>query len=123
MCGLKIQVDAGRVAGIRGNHDDVWSHGHLCPEGTSLGALHEDPDRIRSPMITVDGQWQEVSWRRAFERCTELLAPVIEKYGIGVDCFSPAPTAANRARSSAAERNVPSAVRFSLVGADTAPGI
>jgi hypothetical protein len=36
-------------------------------------------------MITVDGQWQEVSWRRAFERCTELLAPVIEKYRIGVD--------------------------------------
>ncbi|CAN5382551.1 molybdopterin-dependent oxidoreductase [soil metagenome] len=83
MCGLEIQVDEGRVAGIRGNRDDVWSRGHLCPKGTSLGALHEDPDRIRTPMIKVDGQWQEVSWRRAFERCTELLAPVIEKYGIG----------------------------------------
>ena len=83
MCGLEIQVEEGRVAGIRGNRDDVWSHGHLCPKGTSLGALHEDPDRIRTPMIKVDGQWQEVSWRRAFERCTELLAPVIDKYGIG----------------------------------------
>jgi anaerobic selenocysteine-containing dehydrogenase len=83
MCGLEIQVDEGRIAGIRGNRDDVWSHGHLCPKGASLGALHEDPDRIRTPMIKVAGQWQEVSWRRAFERCTELLAPVIEKYGIG----------------------------------------
>ncbi len=49
----------------------------------SLGAVHDDPDRIRSPLIKVDGAWQEVSWDTAFRRCTELLTPVIEKYGIG----------------------------------------
>ena len=69
MCGLEIQAEG--VAGIRGN-------------------LHEDPDRIRRPMIKVDGQWREVSWDAAFRRCTELLAPVIEKYGIGsVTCLCP----------------------------------
>lgn len=83
MCGLEIHVDGGRVTGIRGNRDDVWSRGHLCPKGTSLAALHDDPDRIRQPMIKVDGQWQEVSWDAAFRRCTELLTPVIDKYGIG----------------------------------------
>ena len=59
-----LEIQAEGVAGIRGN-------------------LHEDPDRIRRPMIKVDGQWREVSWDAAFRRCTELLAPVIEKYGIG----------------------------------------
>ncbi len=83
MCGLEIRVEDGRVASIRGNRDDVWSRGHLCPKGVSLGAVHHDPDRIRRPMIKVDGRWQEVSWDRAFRRCTELLTPVIEKYGIG----------------------------------------
>jgi anaerobic selenocysteine-containing dehydrogenase len=83
MCGLEIQVEGGRVASIRGNRDDVWSRGHLCPKGVSLGAVHHDPDRIRRPMIKVDGSWQEVSWDRAFRRCSELLTPVIEKYGIG----------------------------------------
>jgi anaerobic selenocysteine-containing dehydrogenase len=83
MCGLEIRVENGQVAGIRGNREDTWSRGHLCPKGASLSALHEDPDRIRRPMIKVDGQWQEVSWDAAFRRCTELLAPVIEKYGIG----------------------------------------
>lgn len=83
MCGLEIQVDDGRVTGIRGNRDDVWSRGHLCPKGTSLAALHDDPDRIREPMIKVDGRWQEVSWDAAFRRCTALLTPVIDKYGIG----------------------------------------
>lgn len=83
MCGLAIDVEDGHVTGIRGNRDDVWSRGHLCPKGTSLAALHDDPDRIRAPMIKVDGQWREVSWNAAFRRCTELLTPVIEKYGIG----------------------------------------
>ena len=83
MCGLEIHVDAGRVAGIRGNRDDQWSRGHICPKGATLGAVHEDPDRIRTPMVKVDGQWREVSWDEAFRRCTEILAPVIEKYGIG----------------------------------------
>ncbi|MDT5340292.1 MAG: hypothetical protein QOD90_5797 [Mycobacterium sp.] len=83
MCGLEIEVADGRVSKIRPNREDTWSRGHICPKGASLGALHEDPDRIRTPMIKVDGQWQEVSWDQAFRRCTELLAPVIEKYGIG----------------------------------------
>lgn len=88
MCGLAIEVADGRIAGIRGNPDDTWSRGHLCPKGASLGAIHEDPDRIRTPMIKVDGQWQEVSWDAAFQRCTELLAPVIAEYGIGaVTCY------------------------------------
>lgn len=87
MCGLEIHVEGGpengKVTGIRGNRDDVWSRGHLCPKGTSLAALHDDPDRIRQPMIKVDGQWREVSWDAALSRCTELLTPVIDKYGIG----------------------------------------
>ena len=87
MCGLEIRVEGrpenGKVTSIRGNRDDVWSRGHLCPKGVSLAALHDDPDRIRRPLINVDGRWQEVSWDAAFRRCTELLTPVIRKYGIG----------------------------------------
>jgi anaerobic selenocysteine-containing dehydrogenase len=94
MCGLEIHVKDGRVTSIRGNRDDTWSHGHICPKGATLGAVHEDPDRIRRPMIKVDGQWQEVSWDAALRRCTELLAPVIEKYGIGaVTCYTGNPLA------------------------------
>lgn len=94
MCGLEIHVSGGRVASIRGNRDDTWSRGHICPKGATLGAVHEDPDRIRRPMIKVDGQWQEVSWDAAFRRCTELLAPVIEKHGIeAVTCYTGNPLA------------------------------
>jgi anaerobic selenocysteine-containing dehydrogenase len=35
-CGLRISTEDGesqRVNGIRGNRDDMWSRGHLCPKG------------------------------------------------------------------------------------------
>jgi anaerobic selenocysteine-containing dehydrogenase len=83
MCGLEITVDDGHVTGIRGNKDDAFSRGHICPKGASLGSVHHDPDRIRRPLIKVDGQFRETDWDTAFRRCTELLKPVIDEHGIG----------------------------------------
>jgi anaerobic selenocysteine-containing dehydrogenase len=82
MCGLEIHVEDGRVARVRANRQDRWSRGHICPKGAALGELHHDPDRIRRPLIKSGGQWTEVDWEAAFRRCTELLTPVINKYGI-----------------------------------------
>jgi anaerobic selenocysteine-containing dehydrogenase len=33
------------VVRIRGNRRHVFSHGFLCPKGSTLKQLHEDPDR------------------------------------------------------------------------------
>ena len=45
MCGLEIQTEGDRVTRVRGDRDDVWSKGYLCPKGAALGHLHHDPDR------------------------------------------------------------------------------
>jgi anaerobic selenocysteine-containing dehydrogenase len=83
MCGLEVHVRDERVELIRADRDDVWSKGHLCPKGTTLGHLHHDPDRLRAPVLRqADGSFREVGWDDAFARCTELLLPVIERHGI-----------------------------------------
>src|SRR5262245_31834302 len=66
MCGLEIHVEGDQVALIRADRDDVWSKGHLCPKGTTLGHLHHDPDRLRRPMVRDGDTWREVSWDDAF---------------------------------------------------------
>lgn len=82
MCGLEVHLDADQhVKVIRPDRDDVWSKGFICPKGTTLGRLHEDPDRIRTPMIREGDTWREASWNEAFARCEELLHPVREAYG------------------------------------------
>ena len=96
MCGLEVQVTDGRVTRIRGDREDVWSKGYLCPKGTALGALHHDPDRIRVPMIRTGDQWEEVDWPTAFAKCDELIAGVIERHGkASVSCYIGNPTAHN----------------------------
>ena len=57
MCGLLVHVEEGRVAKIRPNFDDVWSKGYICPKGTTLGHLHHDPDRVRTPLVKQDGRF------------------------------------------------------------------
>jgi anaerobic selenocysteine-containing dehydrogenase len=82
MCGLEITTDGDEVVRIRGDRDDVWSKGYLCPKGASLGQLHHDPDRLRAPMVREGDTWREVSWDDAFRRCEELLRGVVERHGI-----------------------------------------
>ncbi|HEY4242714.1 MAG TPA: molybdopterin-dependent oxidoreductase [Kofleriaceae bacterium] len=64
-CGLDI--DGTRVAG--GRATDVFSHGFICPKGAALGELHDDPDRLRRPLVKRDGVHVEVSWDEAFAAC------------------------------------------------------
>ena len=81
MCGLRIQVEDGRVTRIRPNHDDVWSRGYICPKGTTLGELHHDPDRLRAPLIRRNGTFVEATWSEAFAECERLLHGVVERHG------------------------------------------
>jgi anaerobic selenocysteine-containing dehydrogenase len=77
-----MPVTNGKVGTIRGDRDDVWSKGFLCPKGTTLGALHDDPDRLRTPMIRDGETWREATWDEAFERCQELIDKVISEHGV-----------------------------------------
>ncbi len=96
MCGLAITVEDGRVAKIRGNDDDVWSRGYLCPKGTTLGDLHHDPDRLRAPLVRRGDRFEEVGWDEAFAEVERGLHGVIERHGIGaVTTYIGNPTAHN----------------------------
>ncbi|MFZ9690293.1 MAG: molybdopterin-dependent oxidoreductase, partial [Phycisphaerales bacterium] len=80
-CGLEVAVEDGKVARIRGDRDDVFSHGFICPKGSTLKQLHDDPDRLRSPLVKRDGRHVEVSWDEAFAEIERRMLPVIEERG------------------------------------------
>ncbi|GAA0374674.1 dehydrogenase [Acrocarpospora corrugata] len=77
VCGLKITVDdAGHVTDVRGDREDPFSKGYICPKGASLGRLDEDPDRLRAPLVRDGDGWREVSWPEAFAAVERGLAAV-----------------------------------------------
>jgi anaerobic selenocysteine-containing dehydrogenase len=86
MCGVELKLGAGRVLAIRPDKDNVWSRGHICPKGTTLGALHDDPDRIRRPLIRDNGAWREVGWDEALRRCEQLIHKVHAQFGSRAMC-------------------------------------
>lgn len=82
MCGLKVTVSDGVATSVRGNPDDLWSQGHLCPKGASLHQIHHDPDRLRLPLVrSRSGEHVQVSWEDAFAEAERVLRPVIDRYG------------------------------------------
>lgn len=83
-CGLEITVGANeQVVRIRGDRDDVFSHGFICPKGSTLKQLHEDPDRLRAPMIKRNGVHVEVTWKEAWEEVERGFHEVIARHGRG----------------------------------------
>jgi anaerobic selenocysteine-containing dehydrogenase len=70
-----------RVGRIRGDRDDVFSHGFICPKGSTLRQLHEDPDWLRQPLIKRDGRFEPVSWDEAFAEVERRLLPIVERHG------------------------------------------
>jgi anaerobic selenocysteine-containing dehydrogenase len=69
------------VGRIRGDRDDVFSHGFICPKGSTLRQLHEDPDWLRQPLIKRDGRFERVSWDEAFAEVERRLLPIVERHG------------------------------------------
>jgi anaerobic selenocysteine-containing dehydrogenase len=80
-CGLAVGIADGRVVSVRGDRDDVFSKGFICPKGAALGALHDDPDRLRAPLVKRDGRFVEVSWDEAFAEIDRRLPPIIGQHG------------------------------------------
>ncbi|GFG54563.1 molybdopterin-binding oxidoreductase [Mycolicibacterium agri] len=82
-CGLTLTIDDGRVTGARGDRDDVFSAGFICPKGASFAELDNDPDRLAQPLIRRDGVLVETTWREAFDVVADRLGAVIGTHGGG----------------------------------------
>ena len=80
-CGLEITVRDETVARIRGDMNDVFSKGYICPKGSTLKQLHEDPDRLRQPMVKRNGTHVAVTWDEAWAEVDRGLSAVIATHG------------------------------------------
>lgn len=80
-CGLEIITQGREVLSIRGDEQDVFSHGYLCPKAYSLKELDADPDRIRQPMLRRGETWVAVSWDEAFADIEQHITPILQLHG------------------------------------------
>jgi anaerobic selenocysteine-containing dehydrogenase len=105
MCGLAITVRDQEIMSIRGDVDDPFSRGHICPKGAALQDIHTDPDRLRHPVRRTATGWERIGWDTAYAEVVAGLKAVQARHGadavgvyqgnpsvhnLGTSLFSPA---------------------------------
>ena len=55
--------------------------GYICPKAAAVADLHNDPDRLRTPLIREDTNWREASWEEALDRAADGLVRVRRQHG------------------------------------------
>lgn len=81
ICGLEIETRNGKVLTIKGDTKDPLSGGHICPKAVALKDIHEDPDRLRTPVRRTERGWEAISWEEAFDEVVAGIKGIQERHG------------------------------------------
>ena len=77
-----LTIEGTQVIDVRGDAEDVFSRGYICPKGVALGELHADPNRLTQPLIRgEDGSLQPATWDEAFQVIRERLGLILTEHG------------------------------------------
>lgn len=76
MCGLEIKHQGQSILSIKGDKQDTFSAGHICPKAVALQDLYEDPDRLRQPMERTESGWKAISWKQALDKTAQAISRI-----------------------------------------------
>lgn len=81
ICGIEITVHPEGRLDIRGDKDDPFSQGYICPKAVALQDFHFDKDRLKHPVRRTPNGWQRIGWDEAFDEVTRNLKRIQAKHG------------------------------------------
>jgi anaerobic selenocysteine-containing dehydrogenase len=81
VCGLTVELEGNSVTSVRGDPDDPFSRGHICPKAAAIPDVQDDPDRIREPQRRAGSRWEPISWDAALDEAGKRIAEVQRKHG------------------------------------------
>jgi anaerobic selenocysteine-containing dehydrogenase len=81
VCGIEIEHADGKVLAIRGDRQDPFSRGHICPKALALKEIYEDEKRLKFPLKRFGNDFREISWSEAFDETANRIREIQAKYG------------------------------------------
>ncbi len=81
ICGLELQYEGQALVAVRGDREDPFSRGHICPKGNAILDLEADPDRLRTPLRRRGSDFEPIGWDQALEEAAAGLAGVQQRHG------------------------------------------
>ncbi|GLI36278.1 molybdopterin-dependent oxidoreductase [Desulforhabdus amnigena] len=73
-CSLLILEDAEGKVQIKGNPDHPFTSGFTCRKARDFLRRLQSPDRLKTPLLRVDGGWKAIGWDDALDLCAEKIA-------------------------------------------------
>ena len=80
-CNLEVATNEDEILSIRAPYDAEVNHGHTCLKGRYAFKFYNHPERLRSPMIRRNGEFEEVSWDEAYDYIAEKLTTYKNEFG------------------------------------------
>src|SRR5678815_549777 len=81
ICGIEIRASDGQHLNIRGDKDDPFSRGYICPKAVALQDFHYDKDRLKYPVRRTTRGWERISWNEAFNEVAQNLKRIRAQHG------------------------------------------
>ncbi len=81
MCGIEIEHSEGDILSIKGDQQDPFSRGHICPKALALKDVYLDRNRLKTPVKKFGNEWRKISWEAALVEIGEKIKEIQDKYG------------------------------------------
>ncbi len=95
-CGIVLESEGREVLSVRGDPEDPFSQGYVCPKVVGMKELYDDPDRVRRPLVREPGgTFREASWEEALSRAARGIRAARADHRDGLAIYQGNPVAHN----------------------------
>jgi len=76
LCGMLVDVEDGRLVGVRGDPDNPDSRGFLCVRGQASREIFDNPNRVLHPLVRDRRRddFRRATWDEALDRIAERIS-------------------------------------------------
>ncbi|WP_228850474.1 formate dehydrogenase subunit alpha [Aegicerativicinus sediminis] len=80
-CNLEVSSTNGEILSIRAPYDAEVNQGHTCLKGRYAFKFYNHPERLDSPMIKRNGEFEKVSWEEVYSYITDKFTHYKNEFG------------------------------------------
>lgn len=81
LCKFDVYKKGNRVTKIMGSSENTFTKGIICSKGRKHVERLYSRDRIKTPLLKVDGRWKDITFEEAVKLIGEKLLHLKERYG------------------------------------------
>jgi anaerobic selenocysteine-containing dehydrogenase len=81
-CGLRVDVEGGRIASVRADADNPITRGYICNKGVTIDRYVHHDERLTHPLRRrEDGSFERIDWKTAIDEIACRLGKLRETHG------------------------------------------